>query len=677
MTAAKQAHSVSRLSSKWRDRVILLVVLAAGTVLTLLAGGSLQQAEALRIKELKTAELQAVASVFQLELMRTTEAVRNAGLMIESNPQLTREQFNRHMQKMVENQLSVNLVEWQPIVPANELAKFEAAARLTGFADFRVVQPDASGKGWEPVHGRDEYVPVLYFWPEHYRTGGLDMSFSPERMASKLQSRTIRQPVASGVFEFIKEGKVKSGAMAMAISTAVFGADQTVEGYLAAVVDLSTLLQSATRLADAASFDLLVFASNNPADAPIYAWYGDDSDLKQITTGLNLAIGNDQSATVDFARQTWRVVLHPRPAFYAKLQGYGSRLALAAGMGMTLLIMLSLYQSQKDRRKIERAESVASDARLAQELLSQRLQEAQRIAHVGNWHLDLASNKLDWSDELYRVHGLIPGSPAPDYTKSSHLFTAESWENLNAAMHRTVDSGAPYELELEIVKPDGSRGWILVRGESVRDVNGSVVALRGTATDITQRIQLEDQVRQLAFHDALTQLPNRRLLDDRLNRAMSASKRSGKYGALMMIDLDNFKPLNDAHGHVAGDLLLFEVARRLNKCVRGADTVARFGGDEFVVILRELDTDKAASANIAGEVAEKIRISLAAPYHLTLKEDSSAGSVVQQRCSASIGVALFLDQDASQADVLKWADTAMYQAKDVGGNAIRFYGLPQ
>ena len=670
-------NSASHLGSKWRDRVFLIVVLAAGTALTLLAGSSLQQAEALRIKERQTAATQAVASVFRLELTRTTEAVRNAGLMIESNPQLTREQFNRHMQKMVEHQLSVNLMEWQPIVPASELAKFEAAARMTGLPDFRVVQPDASGKGWEPVHGRDEYVPVLFFWPEQYRTGGLDMSFSPQRMASKLQSRAVRQPVASGVFEFIKEGKVNSGAMAMAISTAVFGADQTAKGYLAAVVDLSTLFQSARSLADAAKFDLLVFGSDNLTDAPIYAWYGDDSDLKHIATGLRLATAADQSATVDFAHQTWTVVLHPRPAFYTKLHEDGSRLVFAAGMGMTLLIVLALYQLQNSHRKIERAESMASGARLAQELLSQRLQEAQRIAHVGNWELDVASSELVWSDELYRVHGLSPGSPAPDYTKSSHLFTSESWERLNAALRHTLESGAPYELELEVLKPDGSHGWMLAHGEAVRDVSDCVVALRGTATDISERKQLEDQVRQLAFHDALTQLPNRRLLDDRLSQAMSASRRSGNYGALMMLDLDNFKPLNDAHGHQAGDLLLMEVARRLTQCVRQTDTVARVGGDEFVVMLGELSADKTESARQAAEVAEKIRASLGVPYHLTLNEEGRARMEVQHRCSASIGVALFLGQDASQADVLKQADAAMYQAKDGGRNAIRFYGVTQ
>lgn len=340
MTAPKQDKRGLRFGSEWRDRIILLVTLVTGSVLALLAGSSLQQAEALRIKERQTTATQAIAGVFEHELTRTTEAVRNAALMIEFNSSLTREEFNHHMQKMVENELSVNLMEWQPIVPANELAKFEAAARKAGQPDFRVIQPDASGKGWEPVHGRDEYVPVLFFWPEQYRTGGLDMSFSPQRMASKLQSRSVRHPVASGVFEFIKEGKANSGVKAMAISAAVFGADKEAKGYLAAVVDLSTLLQSATRLADAAKFDLLVFASDSLAEAPVYAWYGDDSDLKKLATGLPLAIGGDQSAMVKFAHQNWRVVLHPRPAFYAQFQEYGSRLVLAAGMGMTLLIML-------------------------------------------------------------------------------------------------------------------------------------------------------------------------------------------------------------------------------------------------------------------------------------------------------------------------------------------------
>ncbi len=198
---------------------------------------------------------------------------------------------------------------------------------------------------------------------------------------------------------------------------------------------------------------------------------------------------------------------------------------------------------------------------------------------------------------------------------------------------------------------------------------GAVIA----HTNITERKQMEEQVRQLAFYDPLTKLPNRRLLHDRLNQAMAVSKRSSRYGAVMILDLDNFKPLNDTHGHLAGDLLLIEVARRLTSCVRGMDTVARFGGDEFVVMLNELNTDKAVSTSLSGIIAEKIRISLSEPYLLTVSHDAKPDTTVAHRCSASIGVVVFIGNEASQDDVLTWADTAMYQAKEAGRNLVKFY----
>ena len=190
--------------------------------------------------------------------------------------------------------------------------------------------------------------------------------------------------------------------------------------------------------------------------------------------------------------------------------------------------------------------------------------------------------------------------------------------------------------------------------------------------DISLRKRMEEELHQLACFDPLTQLPNRHTLSDRISQTMSASKRSVNYAALLMLDLDNFKPLNDAHGHHAGDLLLVEVARRLTECVRETDTVARVGGDEFVVILGELDVDPKESARQAAEVAEKIRTSLAAPYRLVLDEGSLAGCEVQHLCSASIGVVLFLGHEVSQEDLMKRADSAMYRAKEAGRNAIRF-----
>ena len=157
---------------------------------------------------------------------------------------------------------------------------------------------------------------------------------------------------------------------------------------------------------------------------------------------------------------------------------------------------------------------------------------------------------------------------------------------------------------------------------------------------------------------------------------MAASKRSGLYGALMFLDLDNFKPLNDTHGHGVGDLLLIEVARRLTSCVREVDTVARFGGDEFVVMLGELDVDKAESITQAGLVAEKIRITLAEPYLLKIQQEGKAEIAVEHYCTSSIGIALFINHEASPEDILKHADMAMYQAKEGGRNSVRFYYWP-
>lgn len=190
--------------------------------------------------------------------------------------------------------------------------------------------------------------------------------------------------------------------------------------------------------------------------------------------------------------------------------------------------------------------------------------------------------------------------------------------------------------------------------------------------EIAERKQMEVHVRDMAFHDPLTRLPNRLLLNDRMNQALAAGARTGVYGSLMFLDLDNFKPLNDVHGHEVGDYLLIEVAARLTSCVRQIDTVARFGGDEFVVMLSDLHADQGIARAQAQAVAEKIRALVAAPYLLTIAHEGKPDVLVEHQCTASIGVALFVDQDAKQADILKLADAAMYQAKKGGGNAICF-----
>ena len=206
------------------------------------------------------------------------------------------------------------------------------------------------------------------------------------------------------------------------------------------------------------------------------------------------------------------------------------------------------------------------------------------------------------------------------------------------------------------------------------EVHSSPVEVEGRSLlfsiihDITERNQLEAKMHDLAFYDPLTRLPNRRLLVDRLNRALISAARNRQHGALMFLDLDHFKVLNDLHGHDIGDQMLVEVARRILSCIRSQDSAARFGGDEFVVMLEELSKNQHDAKKQAGDIAEKIRRLLAQPYLLQRGED-----VIMHHCSSSIGVTVFLDHEGSLEQLLKRSDMAMYRAKDAGRNVIRFF----
>ncbi len=202
---------------------------------------------------------------------------------------------------------------------------------------------------------------------------------------------------------------------------------------------------------------------------------------------------------------------------------------------------------------------------------------------------------------------------------------------------------------------------------------GSISRIMGITEDITKRKKVEKRINELAFNDALTHLPNRRLLHNRLKEAALTSARSGFYGAVLFLDLENFKPLNDTEGHELGNLLLIEVAQRITSSIRKVDTVARMGGGEFVVMLSELDTDIELAANYAGAVAEKIRIILAKPYILHREQEGGAETTVEHHCSASIGIKLFINSETSEEEIEKFVDKLMYQAKDAGKNTIKFY----
>jgi diguanylate cyclase (GGDEF)-like protein/PAS domain S-box-containing protein len=217
-------------------------------------------------------------------------------------------------------------------------------------------------------------------------------------------------------------------------------------------------------------------------------------------------------------------------------------------------------------------------------------------------------------------------------------------------------------LELTAVRADGTEFPVELTITSLHDQGLPMVT--GFIRDLTEKKRAEQEIQNLAFLDALTGLPNRRLLMDRLQQAFATTARAKKYGAVIFIDLDNFKTLNDSRGHDYGDLLLIEVSRRLRGCVRDKDTVSRLSGDEFVIILEELKMDIEQSVVEARMVSEKILETIHQPYQL--KE-------IEYHNTCSIGISLFMGYEIEVDELLKRSDTAMYQAKAAGRNALKFY----
>ncbi|WP_211222749.1 putative bifunctional diguanylate cyclase/phosphodiesterase [Paludibacterium yongneupense] len=229
---------------------------------------------------------------------------------------------------------------------------------------------------------------------------------------------------------------------------------------------------------------------------------------------------------------------------------------------------------------------------------------------------------------------------------------------------RCLSLNGSWQGELWIAPHGGGERPCYVVMTVVRDAVGRIAHHVISGVDISERVAAEHSMRRMAYHDSLTQLPNRHSLMEGLTRALGASARSGQYGAVLFLDLDQFKQLNDTRGHDVGDQLLVKVAARLRLCVRSVDTVSRFGGDEFVVVLENLGCDELAAAAHVRQVAEKIRATLEGHY---LLDNCSHHN------SSSIGVSLFHGQGAPEETILKQADLALYQAKGDGRNAVRFF----
>jgi len=284
------------------------------------------------------------------------------------------------------------------------------------------------------------------------------------------------------------------------------------------------------------------------------------------------------------------------------------------------------------------------------------LEEAERICGFGTWRKDLKTGKTTWSPGLYEILGIAQESEPPDDLRVfDHPQDAAA---VSDTIRDAEVAGGGYRCDHRIVRADGTTRYVQEQGHTIYDDRDRACAQAGGVIDITDRKAAEVRLAELAHYDPVSKLPNRTLLEQRLHSSLSRSRSEGTGCAVLFIDVDDFKRINDTFGHAAGDELLAAIGARLNHHVRASDTVARMSGDEFVVVL-----DGVTSREDAMEAAHKILRSFEMPFHLEGARDCRVG--------VSIGVAIHSENSVSAKALIDTADREMYAVKRNGGRGIK------
>ncbi len=414
-----------------------------------------------------------------------------------------------------------------------------------------------------------------------------------------------------------------------------------------------------------------------------------DSNGTQLAgTGTSdLSAGHDKRWTARSTVAPWQVRVEiPSAVFYRQhietmfLTLMLLMIALVASIWLGRRTARRLYQSMATLSEsgqpagttlstIDEIESVR-DA-LASERDSRREAEARwRYAIEGSgdglWDWDMNSGKVFYSERWKSMLGFSDEDLSGHIDEWSTLVHPDDKQRvLDAVQDHLSGKTHEFEQEYRVRCKDGRWKWILARGMAMPSAPGSGdMRMIGTNVDITERKEAEAQIEYLAFYDPLTGLANRKLLTDRIQLAQAVASRNLHYAALLFIDLDGFKAVNDLWGHSTGDQMLMQVAQRMKRCVRSSDTIARLGGDEFVLLAQNLGEERDDAAHEAALIADKIFDTFVAPFSMNGHEF---------HCGASLGIALFRDDPVSLDGLLGQADSAMYLAKAAGGNVYRYF----
>ena len=588
--------------------------------------------------------------------MQGYEQVLRGGVgLFKSSDHVSRLEFHNYILNLKVDKYWPGMqgIGYAVMLKPEEKETFVNSVRLEGFNEFTVF----------PAGLRDQYSSIVYLEPfsaRNQRAFGYDMYSEKTRHIAMDIARDNGDVAISAKVKLVQEdGNDLQNGFLMYLPVYRNGA--SIENISQRQKELIGYVYSPFRI-DNLINGIIIGVKDRHINFSIYDGNSEDADdllyvPKRVADSLSVADVKEVKPafsivkTIEFPGRTWTVHFDSTSVFETNVENISPNLVGLTGTFVALFLLFVMLNLTSNSRK-------ANLAKAELEILVDRLKAGASAGIVGIWDWDVEKNILTWDSVMYQLYGLEKSDFADLYEAWLARVHIDDRSHIDGEIQAALRHEREYCPEFRVVWPDSSVHFIKAVSKTTYDKAGKAIRIVGVNYDITEQKNTEIRLDKEASFDPLTQLPNRRLLEDRLKQAIAFTVRNKNNLAILFIDLDEFKKVNDVHGHQVGDWLLKEVSKRIQYCLRATDTVGRLGGDEFVVVLPDIYDN-------AKDVATKIRKTIEDPFVMK-------NNVILQ-ISSSIGVAIYPQHAKSQITLMECADKAMYEAKKRGRNKVVFF----
>jgi len=591
------------------------------------------------------------------------EELSSIGRYFDASTQVDRTEFKTFVSDLVNREGGFLAFVWTPAIKPHQRQSFEfKTSNELGF-EYQIKnyhqhskQSGAQSNGKQKTHTLKHtkpefFTPVLFVEPFEKNKAALGFNLSSEKSRFNSFKRAIRERsvIATERLTLIHQNNDTTGFL---LVLPVFNENNELEGFLVGRMSASKVMHHALTNKDLPDFVIKLLETHEKQQQMIVS-YGNRDDLHSDESA---PVSLKYQRHIEFAGQDWQVQIQPTRSYVNEQLSRNTNITPVLGTFLTILLALYILTLLNRRRK---AENMVAE-RTAELTESQfKLNEAQRIARLGSWELDHRSGEMRWSHTLYEIFEISPEQFNVSFENYLSLISSTDDDLVEQVFNSHIHDRDEYHLIHELHFPDGRNKFLEEHCETHFDNNGEPVSSVGTVQDITEQKESEQRIEHMAHHDALTGLPNRTLFKERFLQASALAHRNGHQLALIFIDLDRFKIINDSLGHNVGDAVLQEVSRRLKNCTRESDIIGRHSSDEFLVCLTDL-TDSVTVSRIGEDILDALRQSFELGEHVV-------------GLSASLGIAFYPENDSDFDGLLRKADTAMYSAKNAGKDTLRFF----